>query len=147
MTVTEVKEEEVKEETPTKRVMTEDHKAALAAGREQSRIVRDYLAALGTTKKRRGRQVTVESLQARLDKAVSDLSADPSPIDRLNLTQRIKDIKAQLEVKQAPAAVDISALEKEFIRVGKSYAENRGISRATFAECGVEKRVLEAAGI
>jgi len=144
MTTTEV---EVEQEVKPKRTMSAEHKLALAAGRDQTRAVNNYLAALGSTKKRRGRQVTVESLQTRLDKAVTELAGDPSPVEKLLLTEQVKKLKHDIEAKRATTAVDLPKLEAEFIRVAKSFADHRGITRATFIENGVEKRVLEAAGI
>lgn len=129
-----------------KRTMSDEHKAALAAGRSQSAIVARYLTALGSTKKKRGRKVTIESLSARLEKAEKDLST-ASPLERLKLTQLIKDTKAGIEKLQSPAVVDIESLEAEFVKVAKSYAESQGITRSTFLDCGVDKRVLVAAGI
>lgn len=129
-----------------KRVMTQAHKDSLAAGREQARIIGAYLDAVGKTRKKRGRQVTVQSLAARLEKARTALTK-ASPIEALNLTQQIKDIEHSITQLQGAKTSDLPKLEAEFIRVAKPYAESRGISRATFAECGVEKRVLVAAGI
>lgn len=130
----------------SKRTMSEEHKQALAEGRKQGKIVANYLAAIRKTKKKRGRQVTAETLNARLAKARADLET-ASPIEQLKLTQMISDTEAKLANLEVAPAVDIEALEKEFIRVGKSYAESQGIVRATFVKIGVEKRVLEAAGI
>ncbi len=132
----------------TKRVMSDTHKEALRVGREHGQHVGRYLEALHATQapKRRGRQVTVESLTARLTKAQAAVE-NASPIERLNLTQEISDIEKQLKQMQASKSVDIAPLEKEFIRVGKAYAANKKITRDTFVKCGVSKRVLEAAGI
>ena len=46
--------------------MSDSHKAALAKGREEGRVVRAYLEALETTKPRRGRKRTVESIRKKL---------------------------------------------------------------------------------
>lgn len=129
-----------------KRSMTPEHKAALAEGRKQSKIVANYLAAIGT-KKKRGRKVTIETLQARLAKAEDDIKT-ASPLDKLKFTQFIKDTRAQIERMQATTSVaDVDSLEKEFVKVGKAYADAHGYDRSSFIACGVEKRVLVAAGI
>ncbi|MSY12507.1 MAG: hypothetical protein F2673_05190, partial [Actinobacteria bacterium] len=54
-----------------KNPMTNQHKAALAAGRAEGRIVRDYLEALRTNRPKRGRKRTADSIKKRL-KAVAD---------------------------------------------------------------------------
>jgi hypothetical protein len=43
--------------------MSDEHKAALAEGRNQGRAVRRYLEALDAHKPRRGRKRTTESMQ------------------------------------------------------------------------------------
>ena len=44
------------------RTMSDDHKAAIAAGRIEAAAVRDYLDALETNRPKRGRQVSPETL-------------------------------------------------------------------------------------
>lgn len=126
------------------RSMTDEHKERIAEGKEQARIVGRYLEGLAATRPKRGRKVTPETLQAKLDKIEADL-ADASPLDRLNLIQERKNVQAQLEVKDSE--IDMDALEKDFVRVGKVYAERKHIARSTFTEVGVPVEVLKAAGI
>jgi hypothetical protein len=52
----------------TKRTVSDEHKAALAEGRDQGRKVRVYLEALETHRPTRGRKRTPESIQSRLDR-------------------------------------------------------------------------------
>ena len=127
-----------------KRTMTPEHKAAIAEGREQARVVGRYLEALEVHKPKRGRKRTEESMQKQLDQIETDL-AEANPIQRLELLQKQKDIKAEIEAK-APE-VDLTALETEFIKVGKAYADRKGIARSTFVAVGVPTDVLKAAGI
>ena len=47
------------------RIMTDEHKAAIAAGRIETVAVRDYLEALETNRPKPGRRQTVESLSAK----------------------------------------------------------------------------------
>ena len=47
--------------------MSADHKAALAVGRAEGRVVRDYLDGLRASKPKRGRKRTAESINARLE--------------------------------------------------------------------------------
>jgi hypothetical protein len=128
-----------------KRQMSAAHKESLAQGREQSQKVARYLEALNV-KKRRGRQVTVETLKARLEKARSAFDG-AKVLERLKLTQQVRDIKAQIAALESTPTVDMPALEADFVAVAKSYAEAQHISRASFIENGVPKSVLVAAGI
>lgn len=126
------------------RKMTQEHKDAIAEGREQARTVGKYLEALRANKPKRGRKVTEESLQRKLERIESEL-ADADALDQLQLLQQKKDIAKQLETK-APV-VDLKALEADFVKVAKSYADRKGISRSTFVDVGVDPAVLKAAGI
>jgi hypothetical protein len=53
--------------------MSDDHKAALAEGREQGRAVRRYLEALDARRPKRGRRRSEESMRKRLEAIESDL--------------------------------------------------------------------------
>ena len=75
----------------TKREMSDEHKAALAKGRNEGRIVRDYLEGLRATKPKRGRKRTAETIQKRLDAIELDL-AEASPMDELLLVQERRDL-------------------------------------------------------
>ena len=58
--------------------MTDEHKAALAMGRNEGTAVRNYLEALRTAKPKRGRRRTRESIAARLAAIDTELeTADP----------------------------------------------------------------------
>jgi len=48
--------------------MSDEHKQALAQGRMESKVVRDYLEALRSAKPKRGRKRSPESIQKRLAK-------------------------------------------------------------------------------
>ena len=60
--------------------------------------------------------------------------------------QRRRDLEVELAGMQA-GGIDISALEKAFVKVGKSYAERKAISYAAFREFGVPADILKRAGI
>jgi len=124
--------------------LTDEHKAAMAAGRSEGRAVRDYLEALRTNKPKRGRKRTPDTIKARLASIEQDL-ADASPLDELKLLQERRDLTRELE--SMGTGIDISALEQEFVKVAKSYSERQGISYATWRDVGVEASVLKAAGI
>ncbi len=124
--------------------MTDAHKRALAAGREQSRIVREYLEVLEEVKPRRGRRRTPESIRKRLD-VVEQQLADAPVIQRLQLLQERRDLEAELEEFEEP--IDVAAYEKDFTRVAKAYSNAKGISYSTWREMGVPADVLRKAGI
>ncbi len=127
-----------------KRTMSADHKAKLAQGRNEARAVSKYLDALAAGKGKRGRKRTPESISmviVRLDKEL----ADASPIRRLELTQKRYDLVAERE--RLLTRVDLSGLEKDFVKVAKSYAARNGIGYGAFRELGVAAEVLKRAGI
>jgi uncharacterized protein YicC (UPF0701 family) len=124
--------------------MSDDHKAALAVGRAEGRSVRAYLEALESSRPKRGRKRTKESIGARLDKIDAELeSADA--LKRLQLTQERLDLTAELE--NMDSGIDLAELEAEFERVAEGYAERKGISYAAFRQLGVPAAVLKRAGI
>lgn len=124
--------------------MTPEHKAALERGRAEGRVVREYLEALRTSKPKRGRKRTAESITARLAKIEGEL-VDASAIDELQLVQERRDLTAELEAMGS--SVDISALEDDFVGVAKAYGERKGISYGSWREVGVAPATLTRAGI
>ncbi len=124
--------------------MSEEHKAALAKGRAEGRIVRDYLEGLRATKPKRGRKRTPETVKSRLE-AIDNQLESASPVEELMLVQERRDLEAELE--QMSNTVDMDALEDAFVGVAKSYSESKKISYASWRDVGVEARVLKRAGI
>ena len=124
--------------------MTEAHKAALAKGRAEGRIVREYLEGLRATKPKRGRKRTPETIARRLDAIDRELQS-ASPIDELLLIQERKNLEA--ERASMSSSVDMDALEKQFIGVAKSYSDSKAISYSSWRDVGVPASVLKAAGI
>ena len=124
--------------------MSDDHKAALAEGRNQSRSVRRYLDALEAHKPKRGRKRTSESMQKRLNRIDVELQR-ADPLKRLQLIQERLDLKAELEA--SGTTVNLTGLEQEFTDAAKSYSTRKGISYAAWRELGVEAAVLKRAGI
>lgn len=124
--------------------MTAAHKAALAQGRAEGKAVRSYLEALRATKPRRGRKRTPDSVTKRIATIDSQIgTADP-------LTE-LKLIEERTRLLQELATMgnshDISALEKEFVKVARSYGERQGISYTSWRQVGVDAKVLKDAGI
>ena len=124
--------------------MSDEHKAALAEGRNQGRSVRRYLEALDAHKPKRGRKRTTESMRKQLNRIDAELpSADP--LKRLQLIQERLDLKAELDA--AGTKVDLTGLEKDFVEAAAAYSRRKGISYAAWRELGVEPAVLKRAGI
>jgi hypothetical protein len=124
--------------------MTDEHKAALAMGRNEGTAVRNYLEALRSNKPKRGRRRTQDSINSRLSAIDKELeSADP--MNELRLRQERRDLQAELA--SMGEKVDVTALEDGFVSVAKSYSSRQGISYATWREIGVDAAVLKRAGI
>ncbi|MEQ1788478.1 MAG: hypothetical protein ABL966_15605 [Acidimicrobiales bacterium] len=124
--------------------MSDEHKAALAEGRNQGRSVRRYLEALDAHRPKRGRKRTPDSMQKRLNRIDVEL-ATADPLKRLQLIQERLDLKSELGA--AVEKVDLSGLEKEFVAAAAAYSARKGISYAAWRELGVEPAVLKRAGI
>ena len=124
--------------------MTDEHKAALERGRAEGRIVRDYLEGLRSSKPKRGRKRTPDSINQRLQK-IDDALADATAIEELQLIQERRDLNSELE--QMDQSVDLSELEEAFVGVAGTYGERKGISYGSWREVGVSAATLKRAGI
>jgi hypothetical protein len=124
--------------------MTDNHKAALAQGRSEGRVVRSYLIGLRAAAPRRGRPRTTETIERRLA-AIEDQLTSADPIRELRLVQEKRDLHAELASMHQ--AHDVTALEDEFVGVAKDYSERNGISYQAWREVGVPAAVLSRAGI
>jgi hypothetical protein len=128
----------------SRRAMTDEHKEKLAIGRNESRIVNKYLEAIVAGKGKRGRKRTPESISMQITRIDKEI-VNAAPVLRLELTQRRFDLVEEKE--RLSARVDLTSVEKDFIKIAKSYAKRNGISYAAFRELGVGAYVLTAAGI
>jgi hypothetical protein len=124
--------------------MSDAHKAALAKGREEGRIVRRYLEALESTKPRRGRKRTPESIKRRLA-SIDTSIVDTDPLARLHLIEEKQRLEAELS--SSGDTLDLGALEKSFIKVARPYGERKGISYSAWRAVGVSAPVLQQAKI
>lgn len=123
--------------------MSEEHKAALARGRRESRAIKGYLEVL--SRRRPGRPVTPDSVRKRLETIEEKIHAEEDSLKRVELIQARLDAKDQLEdLVDAP---DIDALEHEFVEYAKGYSERKGITYSAWREAGVPAAVLKEAGI
>lgn len=124
--------------------MSDDHKAALAEGREQGRAVRRYLEALEANRPKRGRKRTKESMERRL-KVVDEAIPTADPLKRVHLIQEKMNLEEQLQADESK--VDIQALEDQFVQVAAPYSARKGITFSAWREVGVPTPVLNRAGI
>ena len=124
--------------------MSDSHKAALAEGREQGRAVRRYLEALEAHRPKRGRKRTTESVQKRLA-AIDGMLSNANALSRLHLVQERMNLEAELA--STGNAVDMQALEDEFVAAAAPYGARKGIGYAAWRQLGVDPGVLRRAGI
>ena len=124
--------------------MSAAHKAALAEGRDQGRMVRRYLEALEANRPRRGRKVTAESMKKKLAAITQKLSG-ADPLTRLQLTQERMNLEKALSA--GDQRVDLTQLEREFVKAARPYGSRKGISYAAWRTAGVDAEVLRKAGI
>ncbi len=124
--------------------MSEEHKAALAQGRKESRAIKAYLEALEARKP--GRPVSKESLSRRMDKVNQKLEETDNPLESVELIQSKLDIeKALSEIENS---VDIETLEAGFVEHARSYSDRKGVSYTAWrGEFGVPAKILRSAGI
>lgn len=124
--------------------MSDEHKAALRAGRDETRAVRRYLDAVASTKPKRGRKRTPDSIMKRLSTIEQEL---PSAGALKALHMRQERIDLQAELTASDEKVDIADIEKAFVTAARGYGERKGISYQVWREAGVSAEVLKKAGI
>lgn len=129
---------------PAKKALPAAQKTAMQKGRAEASIVKQYLTALDRTK-RRGRQVSAEELQARIDALNVEITEAPAG-QRVYLVQKRLDLEDRLDGSQGDD-IDIEALEADFIRVAAEFGSRKGITRKAFREVGVPAAVLKDAGV
>jgi hypothetical protein len=123
--------------------MSDEHKAALAQGRKESRAVKNYLEALAARKP--GRPVTPERIKERIASIEAKIASETDPLKALELRQARLD--AETALAKASATADMAAVEAAFVECCRSYAERKGISYAAWREQGVPAAVLSKAGV
>lgn len=127
------------------RKMSDDHKDALAKGRVQGKIVRDYLEALEQGRKP-GRKLDKETIEQRIPQVQEQIENETDPAKRLELVQRRLDLEARL-VNLGGDGESLETLEEEFVKIAKEYADRRGISYTAWRELGVPPQVMKRTGI
>lgn len=126
------------------RQMSEEHKQALAQGRQEGRAVREYLAAI-EQERRPGRRADKGSIEQRIAEVQARIDEEPDPAKRVEMIQRRLDLEEQLIAMQDEP--DLDALEAAFIDAASGYSERKRISYAAWREAGVPAATLKAAGI
>lgn len=124
--------------------VTPEHKAAMAAGRAEGKIVRDYLETLQASRPKRGRKRTPETIRKRLTAIESEL-ATAETVDRLKLLSERTHLNAELMTMDA--GIDISSMEAEFIKIAAKYSERNSITYHAWREMGVSAQTLRDAGV
>ena len=124
--------------------MSNAHKKALANGRNEGRIIREYLEIVEATKPKRGRRRTPESITKRLSVIASELKT-ADPVTKVRLIQERMNLRNELASMKTKT--EIAAAEARFIKVAKSFSERNDITYDAWREFGVTPAVLKRAGI
>ncbi len=124
--------------------MSHEHKEALAQGRQQAKVVRNYLEALHT-EGRRGRPIGRQTLEARIERLQSQINEESNAARRVELIQHRLDDERRLAGLEE--STDRESLTREFTEVAKDYSQRRGITYTAWREAGVPAAVLREAGI
>lgn len=126
------------------RKMSNEHKAALAKGRQQGRAVRRYLEALNEGGKP-GRRLDEPTLKKRIAEVQDQIGTEQNAAKRVELIQKRLDYEKRLDlIGDTP---DLEELEREFVEAAKEYSERKGITYSAWREAGVPAAVLRDAGI
>lgn len=124
--------------------MSSAHKKALANGRNEGRVIREYLDIVEATKPKRGRRRTPESITRRLATINTELKTADA-VTKVRLIQERLNLKTELAGMKS--RTEISAAETKFIKVARSFSERNDISYEAWREFGVTPIVLKKAGI
>lgn len=107
-------------------------------------VVDRYLVALESNKPKRGRKRTKDTVAKQLAAVESELQSAKG-LRKVQLLQ--EKINLSDELNATEAAVDLTALEADFISVAKSYSEAKGVTTAAWKAFGVPADVLKKAGL
>ena len=124
--------------------MSNAHKKALANGRNEGRIIREYLEIVEATKPKRGRRRTPESIAKRLSVISVELKT-ADPVTKVRLIQERLNLRTELASMKSKQ--EIAAAEARFVKVAKSFSERNDITFDAWREFGVTPAVLKRAGI
>jgi hypothetical protein len=139
-----------KKNTPKKKTststprMSKTHKDALANGRVEGRVIREYLEIVEATKPRRGRRRTAESITQRLAVIAAELKTT-DPVTKVRLIQERLDLRTELASMKSKS--EVATAETKFVKVAASFSERNDITFDAWREFGVSIAVLKKAGI
>ncbi len=107
-----------------------------------------YLEILETTRPKRGRKRTRESIEKRI-RAIETEREAANPLKKVQLIQEHMDLNKELILMEDPGDLAAKLVEAEagFVEYGKSYSDRKGISYAAWREFGVPAPMLKKAGI
>ena len=108
--------------------------------------MRRYLSAVEMARPGRGTKRTADAIGNRITK-VDEMLVSADPLSRVHLTQERIELHAEYVRVTNGNAPDQSQLERDFIRVARSYGDRNGITYAAWRQCGVDADVLERAGL
>ena len=123
--------------------MSDEHKAALAQGRRESRAIKGYLRAIAGRKP--GRPPSPDRLKQKIEDLGTKIDAEADPLKAVELRQDRIDAQQQLE--QLEAQADLDELESGFVEYAAGFSQRKGISYAAWREQGVPASVLKQANI
>ncbi|MBV8950779.1 MAG: hypothetical protein JOZ99_07885 [Actinobacteria bacterium] len=123
--------------------MSEQHKKALATGREQGRAVRAYLEWLELRAPRRGRKR--DTSPERLSEIEERIAEAESVLQRLQLIQLRRDLEDAADNEEDPREEE--RVRRAFVKAARAYGDAKGITYASWREIGVPAAVLREAGI
>lgn len=131
---------------PTKKrqPMSSAHKKALANGRREGRTIREYLEIVESTKPRRGRRRTPESIARRLT-VINSAVRQADPVTKVRLIQERLDLRTELAGMKTKS--QIAEAESRFVKVARLFSKRNGITYNAWREFGVSESVLKKAGI
>lgn len=126
--------------------LSNERKEAMAIGRAQTQIVRDYIGAIARQEasKNRGR-LNPEKLKGRILEAAQLFQTETDPIRKLDLLKKQREWTEKLQ--QWRDTEITPELEQAFIDVAADYADRNGYSYTDFRALGVTAAVLRQAGI
>jgi hypothetical protein len=127
-----------------RKVLSESHLAALAVGRDDSRVVRRYLDAM-THRPGNSRHRDPDFLRRKL-KRLDEAIPEADILARLSLIQQRLTAAKELDAL-GDEPEDLGELEELFVAVAKRYGERKGISYRAWRTIGVAPDVLRRAGI
>lgn len=128
------------------RKLSASHKRALAEGRTMSATVDRYLQAVNTPK-RRGRKVSRTTLESRIAVARVALRTGTG-VEKVIAAQTIRDCQDRLVALTAQTnGGGLRKLEADFVKIAKTFGENRGIGYGAWRDAGVPAAVLRKAKI